>query len=68
MALVGDASSDDRNAVAQAKLAMVSALVPYLPDGYGGILNRFNDDPATTDQHVFNLIDKALAELGALTR
>ena len=42
-----------------------NALSARMPDGYSCLVG-FNEDPATTDEDVYNLIDKALAEAGGL--
>jgi hypothetical protein len=42
-----------------------NALSARMPDGYSCLVG-FNEDPNTTDADVYNLIDKALAEVGGL--
>jgi hypothetical protein len=41
------------------------ALEAHLPSHHHGLIS-FNEDPKTTDQDVYNLIDKALAEAGGM--
>lgn len=45
--------------------ALRDAVRPKIPSKYRGLVS-FNDDPAVTEQDILDVINKALAELGAL--